>query len=402
MRVNSLSRLFEEGFLNYNIAHRVYGGFKFYERKEIKDLLAYLKIMVNPDDTEAFLRIINFPKRGIGDSTVEQLLRYSAVVGRTMYDIVLEIEKNEDLPVKTVKKLIGFSNVLQCLKNAYSTGASPAQLGKYVVKVLNLKEYYAGDEDENVNRRMNIKELLNGMEEFDKNNGGNLDEYLQSISLYSDTDEEADDCVTISTIHSAKGLEFKVVFVVGLEEGIFPSGGKFDDSELEEERRLMYVAVTRAMEVLYLTCTKQRFRFNKVESCMPSRFLKEAGFNVQGEQERSAPYGSKEKFGSYYGGYGGSTRYKGERAYSNNWGDKYNKEEIPIYSDYGGLSKPVLPKTPQKDASLYTVGKRIRHNKYGDGTIVGVNSKGDVCIEVQFDNFGKLTLMLNYAPIELI
>lgn len=400
MRVNSLSRPFEESLLAYNVPYRVYGGFKFYERKEIKDVLAYLKLMVNPSDTEALLRIINFPKRGIGDATVAQVMNYAAVSGRSMFDVILESEQNDDLPAKITKKLANLSETLKCFKNAYETGADVSRLGKYVVKVLNLKEYYGGDEDENLNRRMNIKELLAGMEEFDRNNGGTLEDYLQSVSLYSDSDEEETESgVTISTVHSAKGLEFKVVFIVGAEEGIFPSAAHSDEAdEIEEERRLMYVAVTRAMERLFVTYTVSRFRFNRITDSVPSRFLKEAGFDVSRRQnsryERSG--------GGYYESGGVSGRggyYRGERSYSNA-GDKYIKEEIPISSDSYTIKKQ--DNADKRDCSVYREGMRVIHKKFGRGIIMSISGEGDGrYAEVVFDGAGKLSLMLAYAPLEI-
>ena len=405
MRVNSLSRPFEESLMAYNVPYRVYGGFKFYERKEIKDVLAYLRLMVNPSDVEAMLRIVNFPKRGIGEATVSQLLNYSAVTGISLYDVVTGSGENEDLPLKTTKKLTNLAETLKCFENAHATGASVAQLGKYVVKVLNLKEYYGGDDDENVNRRMNIKELLSGMEEYDKNNGGTLEDYLQSISLYSDTDEDdGADSVTISTVHSAKGLEFKVVFIVGAEENIFPASQRADEGDqIEEERRLMYVAVTRAMEKLFITYTESRFRFNKVNYSAPSRFLSEAGFKLarpkeQSERRSSYGYGG---YGEYSGGYGRSGAYRGERNYSKTSDDRYNREEIPVYSSPAPEKK--ASGAAKKDFSAFKEGVRVAHKKFGKGTITAIKGNGEnAYAEVLFDNIGKLNLMLAYAPLEII
>lgn len=398
MRVNSLSRAFEEGLLAYNLPYRVYGGFKFYERKEIKDVLAYMKLMVNPSDTEALLRIVNFPKRGIGDATVAQLVNYSSVTGTSLYDAIIAIDSNEDLPSKLTKKLTNLSETLKCFANAYDTGAGVAQLGKYVVKVLNLKDYYGGDDEENVNRRMNVKELLAGMEDFDKNNGGTLEDYLQSISLYSDTDEDnGDNAITISTVHSAKGLEFKAVFIVGVEEGIFPSSSHASEpDEIEEERRLMYVAVTRAMERLYLTYTVSRFRFNKVTDSVPGRFLKEAGFDVSRNNNKTNA--DKSARNGYYGfEYGKSGSYRGERAYSKTSDDRYAKEEVPVYSSY---VKEI--KTEKKDFSKFKKGMNVVHKKFGKGVINDIKGSGDACYaEVTFAGIGKLALMLAYAPIEI-
>lgn len=400
MRINSLSRLFEESLLAYNIPYKVYGGFKFYERKEIKDLLSYLRIMVNPSDTEALLRVVNFPRRGIGDATVAQLINYCNVTGRNLYDVIVDIDKNEDLPAKLTKKMASFSEVLKCFENAYHTGASVSQLAKYIIKVLNLKEYYGGDDEENVNRRMNLKELLSGMEEFDKNNGGTPEDYLQTVSLYSDTDEEDDgSSLTISTVHSAKGLEFKVVFLVGLEEGIFPSAQRSEEDETEEERRLMYVAVTRARERLYMTYTMTRYRFNKIVDSIPSRFIKEAGFAVERPVKRFEGYERTDTSGRDYSR---NNTYRGERSYSKGTDGRYNREELPVYSSYEKKSAPAANKN-NKNLDEFTVGTRVTHGKFGNGVIVKVDNRlRDACVEVDFESCGKLTLMLAYAPLTVI
>lgn len=394
MRVNSLSRPFEEAFLAYNVPYRVYGGFKFYERKEIKDVLAYLKLMSNHADDEALLRIINFPKRGIGDATIAQLVNYARITGSTMYDIVLNSSENDDLPPKLVNKLTNLTETLKCFENAYKTGASVANLGKYIVKVLNLKEYYGKDDEDDVNRRMNIKELLTGMEEYDKNNGGSLEEYLQSISLYSDTDEESNGGITISTVHSAKGLEFKTVFIVGAEEGIFPSSAKDDPEDIEEERRLMYVAVTRAMEQLIITYTESRFRFNQITVNKPSRFLTEAGFNVVSP----ASYQRYNSYGGDYTGYGGGYR---RRAYEDS-ASEYDKMTVPAGESRASRQSGKLTER-KKDLSGFKPGKRVMHEKFGTGTIISISGEGDgTCALVQFDKAGKLNLMLIYAPLTVL
>ena len=398
MRVNSLSRPFEEAFLSYNVPYRVYGGFKFYERKEIKDVLAYLKLMVNPSDNEALLRIINFPRRGIGEATAAQLVNYAQVTGKSLFDAVTGSDKDDDLPPKLVKKLANLSETLKCFKNAYESlfaaqrvaGAGVAELGKYIVKVLNLKEYYGGDDEDDVNRRMNVKELLNGMEEFDRTNGGTPDEYLQSISLYSDTDEESGDGITVSTVHSAKGLEFKTVFIVGAEEGIFPSTMAIDEGGIEEERRLMYVAITRAMENLIITYTRSRFRFNQISANMPSRFLTEAGFNVSGA---GAAERKKAEYSRYYAD-GAAYDYRAGR-----YGGGYAQ------SDFYGRSEPASERgvpAAKKDFSRFKPGVRVCHAKFGEGEIVSLDGDGEgLCARVAFDKCGTLNLMLMYAPLEI-
>ncbi len=399
MRINALSRTFEERFMLYGVPHKIYGGFKFYERKEVKDILAYLKIIGNHNDNEAIARIINFPKRGIGDGTVRQLINYANVNATTLYDVIFTLDKNEDLPSSVVKKVLPFTNVLQCIDNAYKSGGTLFDLTCYIIKVAGFKEFYAENTEDNETRKNNIRELAHGIEQFEQANpSAGLDEYLQQISLYSDLDEmeEAGDCVSIATIHSAKGLEFKVVFVVGLEEGIFPDSRRAESKgEMEEERRLMYVAVTRAKERLYLTRAKSRFRFGERKDAMPSEFLRESGF--EDEKPKESAY-------SHYSGRYDS--YRGERSYSS-YGDSYNREEVPAYSSQSkSQTKPVTTKItapekkPQKDLSKLSPGCKVRHKKFGEGTVINLDASGEPFAEVEFDGIGRLKLLLAYAPLE--
>ncbi len=403
MRINALSRTFEERFMLYGVPHKIYGGFKFYERKEVKDILAYLKIIGNHNDNEAIARIINFPKRGIGDGTVQQLLNYANVNGTTLYDVIFGLDKNEDLPAGVIKKVLPFTNVLQCIDNAYNaykSGGTLFDLTCYIIRAGGFKEFYAENTEENEARKNNIRELAHGIEQFEQANpSAGLDEYLQQISLYSDLDEmdEAGDCVNIATIHSAKGLEFKVVFVVGLEDGVFPDSRKAESKgEMEEERRLMYVAVTRAKERLYLTRAKSRFRFGERKDAMPSEFLRECGF--EDEKPKESAY-------SHYSGRYDS--YRGERSYSS-YGDSYNREEVPVYSSQPKAKKTVTTKItapekkPQKDLSKFGAGCKVRHKKFGEGTVVSLDASGEPYVEVEFNGIGKLKLLLAYAPLEPI
>lgn len=399
MRINALSRTFEERFMQYGVPHKLYGGFKFYERKEVKDILAYLKIIGNHNDNEAIARVINFPKRGIGDGTVQQLMNYAEVNGKSLYDVIFTLDKNEDLPTGVIKKVLPFTNVLQCIDNAYKTGCSLFDLTCYIIRAGGFKEFYAENTEDNEARKNNIRELAHGIEQFEQANpAAGLDEYLQQISLYSDLDDmdDAGNCVSIATIHSAKGLEFKVVFVVGLEDGIFPDSRRAEDKgEKEEERRLMYVAITRAKERLYLTRAKSRFRFGERKDAMPSEFLREAGF--EDEKPKESAY-------SHYSGRYDS--YRGERSYSS-YGSSYNSEEVPVYTPQPKVNtKPVVTKItapekkPQKDLSKFAVGCRVKHKKFGVGTVVNLDTSGEPFAEVEFDGIGRLKLLLAYAPLE--
>lgn len=400
MRINALTRTFEEKFIQYGVAHKIFGGFKFFDRKEIKDVLAYLKLLNNHEDEESLLRIANFPKRGIGDATLAQTINYARVENLSLFDVIVNIEQNQDLPNSVIKKITPLATVLRCLINAVEQNLKPSMLTKYTCKVAGIKAVYEEDTEENAEHRMNIKELVHSMEEFEKDNpDANLSDYLQNVSLYSDTDEmdEESDYVTLATIHSAKGLEFKVVFLVGMDEGIFPSSRSVDENDkLEEERRLLYVAITRARERLYVTRAKTRFKFGSTEYCMPSRFLPEMGFDQQKKQEGKS---------SFYNSYG-KERY--ERSYSKtSYNSAYNTDEVPSYdSGYSTSPKLNIPqktvaKTGRKDVSKFVEGARVRHTKFGEGVITKVVKTGEVCVKVKFATC-EIMLMLNYAPLEII
>ncbi len=390
MRINALTRSFEERFVQHAIPYKIFGGFKFYDRKEIKDLLAYLKIAGNHNDTEAIARVINFPKRGIGEGALTQLFNYSAITNNSLYNVIYNIEQNPDFTNGFIKKILPFTNIIKCMQSAVESGGKLSDLACYIIKISGMKEEYAEDNLENKERKENIRELVHSIERFEKDYpGATLADYLQQIALYTDLDEmnEENDCINIATIHSAKGLEFNTVFVVGMEEGVFPDSRRDETADgMEEERRLMYVAVTRAKKKLYLTMARSRFKFGRRQYSEPSSFLKEGGL-IKEETRRSA-------YQEYSGRY---DSYRGERAYSST-GDNYNREEVPLYS-------PAPPKPVQKtvtgckDLSKFQVGKRVRHAKFGEGVVMKIEQKNDVFIEVKF-SMGTLTLLLQYAPLE--
>ncbi|MCL2234407.1 MAG: UvrD-helicase domain-containing protein [Firmicutes bacterium] len=367
VRLNSLTRPFEEKFIQYAIPHKIFGGFKFYERKEIKDVLAYLRCLVNPNDEDAVLRIINFPKRGIGDVSVRQLRNYSHIENKSLFNIICDIEENEDLPTSLIKKLSNLSQIFKCLIE--EKDLKPYHLTRYLVKLLDLKNVFT-DSIEDESRKKNIGELINSMKDFEKSNeNAGINEYLQNVSLYSDTEEmNGQDCVNIATIHSAKGLEFKAVFVVGFEDGIFPYEKRLiEKSELEEERRLMYVAMTRAKEHLFLTGSDSRFLYGVRKPSRPSRFLSELKILA-----------NKPKICEQY---------------------RPAQNTIPIRQT---AYKPIVAK--EIDVSQFNIGTRVRHAKFGEGTILSVSgTETNPYAEIEFNEPSmKLVLSLAHAPLEVI
>ncbi len=400
MRMNALTRSFEERFIQYGIPHKIFGGFKFYERKEIKDILAYLRIISNPLDNDAILRVINFPKRGIGDAAIGQLINYSAVSGKSLFDVIVGIESNEDLPPAIIKKVTPFCLVLKCLLKE-KDNLKISALMKYLVRMLNLKELYSQPTDENENRKQNIKELLGSAEQYEKMNPeSDLDDYLQSVSLYSDLDEMDVDagCVNIATVHSAKGLEFNTVFVVGLEDGTFPiSRGMESSFEMEEERRLMYVAITRAEKQLYLSYAQTRFMYGERKASLPSRFLSELGFETRAKRESMYSEYSSSR---WYGNYGDGRNGEAKRYYAR--GEEFGDSEKAMK-----FTRPAPPPAPKRndkvEKSGFVVGAKVRHKKFGEGVISKLTDEGDNSYaEIEFKGVGKLVLSIFYAPLEVI
>ncbi|MDE6398170.1 MAG: UvrD-helicase domain-containing protein [Clostridiales bacterium] len=379
MRLNALSRSFEEKLIQYGIPHKVFGGFKFFERKEIKDLLAYLKVLGNPADNEALVRIINFPKRGIGDGTVAQLRNYGALTGRSLSDIILHIGQNEDLPLSVVKKLGSFSELLQKL-NEKKNNAGLTDLVCYLVSALGLNVLYGGDSEEERNRMLHVEEFVASVKQFEESNeGADLSDYLQMISLYSDTDEMDDgNYVSLATVHSAKGLEFKVVYIVGMEESIFPIIRMDASEDEQEERRLFYVAITRARERLFVTYAGSRFLYGQRKQMMPSRFLKEAGIV-------SVP-----QYAPVRQSYGGETK-------------RYTAATVSSATTPIRQQPAASPVKQSGDFSGFTVGASVSHPKFGAGTIVAVSEeRGGTYAQVAFEKVGKITLALEYAPLKLL
>ncbi len=456
MRINALTRSYEQEFAKYGIPYKVFGGFKFFERKEIKDLLAYLRIVNNPFDSEAIIRVVNFPRRGIGDKTIKVLQEYADANELSVYDAFLDLD---ELPLNagTKAKLSAFADLMKDLI-LKSQELSVEELVKYLIETTKMKEVYSDNSDESLTKRANIDEFVNSIEEFARlNEGATLADYLNQVTLSSDTDEMDDsEYVALATIHSVKGLEFKDVFICGLEENIMPTSRAFDDKDsMEEERRLMYVAITRAKERLWLTRSKSRYLYGKREPTVRSEFLDEVSdlLNIR----RSAPaYRRYQGDGDYGGGYGSyeedrdgsrGSSYEGvrRRSYSsyesgNSYSSSYGASSYTRRSDdYGGrnsfgsgrsgsvygigrereASKPSskgfsrasvggssrsagAPKTVN-DASAFSVGVKVKHAKFGAGVVTATSgSAKNLIIDVKFDTVGVKKLSASLAPLTII
>lgn len=433
MRINALTRSYEQEFTKYGINYKVFGGFKFFERKEIKDVIAYLRLIANPFDSEAVARIINVPRRGIGEKTIQVLRDYADNEELSLYDAVLDADT---LPLNagTREKLRAFGAYIKDLV-LRSQELPVNKLTEYLVKTSGMREMYSDNSDESITKLANIEEFCNSVEEFVRMNGdASLSDYLQQITLYSDTDEMDDgDYVTIATIHAVKGLEFRCVFLCGLEESIMPTSRAADSpADLEEERRLMYVAITRAKERLWLTRSKSRFLYGRREPTMRSQFVdelkEELGISAMRAYPRySGDFGS-DGYGGYNSGYGAG--HSSGRSRSGYGGYGYGNSaprKVASYTEsdegfrtFGGEratparsagSAPVRfgnvgikqSAAADKDTSGLCEGVRVRHARFGEGVIVATRGAGNTrIVTVRFEKAGNKDLAAALAPLEIL
>lgn len=423
-RTNAQSRIFEEAMRKRSMPYRIYGGLSFYQRKEIKDVIAYFRLIVNPNDEEAFKRIINYPARGIGDTTVGKIIAAATGHNVSLWTVLCEpLAYGLNFNKGTVGKLQVFRELISAFitdaaeKNAYEIGADIIRQSGIINDVCQ------DNSPENLSRKENIEELVNGMSDFcaQRQEEGNpnvlLGDFLSEVSLLTDQDSDKDgddEKITLMTVHSAKGLEFKNVFVVGMEENLFPSGMVGDSPRaLEEERRLFYVAITRAEEHCFLSYAKTRFRYGKMEFGSPSRFLKDidirflrlpqdAGMFRRVEEEAAAfrrenargfapdredaPYGGKERV---------SVRPK----------QQIIAPTVPRNLKRVAPSANTASTSPSAGGSANCVqqGQLIEHERFGLGEVLKVEGEGDNAkATIRFKNAGDKQLLLRFARFKVL
>ncbi len=396
-RTNSQSRAMEESLRKLGIGYRIVGGMSFYQRKEIKDLLAYLRLTVNPNDEQALRRVINYPKRGIGDTSVGKLLIASDETGQTLWDIVLKVKGY--LGGSVAGKIDGFATMIRSFmifgqkNDAYDTAMHIAKTSGV------LRDLSSDKTIEGVARYENLNELLNGIKQFvddQEREEKDLGSFLQEIALLTNADEDEEDDrekVTMMTIHSAKGLEFKNVYVCGLEEDLFPSAMMLSSREdLEEERRLFYVAITRAEDQLTLSYATSRYRYGRLFNCSPSRFLEEIDssyLNVKKPKERSSIFLERKE----------KPAIGGEKITSKEGG--FRLKAKPIRKTFA-KKYTAPPDFKPDDPGLLEEGMRVEHSKFGFGVISKIdnapNSKKAI---VTFDEVGEKTLLLSFAKLKI-
>ena len=420
-RTNSQSRSFEEQLRKDNIPYRIYGGLSFYQRKEIKDVIAYFRLIANPYDEEAFKRIINYPARGIGDTTVGKIIQTAQAYGVSLWQVITEpVLFPMDVSKATMTKIQAFRGLIESWVSRLNT-EDVYTLGHDIIMTSGIsKDIYSGRNPEDISRQENLEEFLSGLQDFvesrreeDMGDQVFLPDFLQEVALLTDLDSDngdENDKVTLMTIHSAKGLEFPTVFVVGLEENIFPSPMCTNSMrELEEERRLLYVAITRAEKHCILTCAQNRFRYGRMEYDTPSRFIRDIDPELLDVHSEAG---------------GGTSIFGGSRSAS------WMQNPRPVATQFKADPKPraVAPRQPEKPVDpfgpnfkrVYNAvaprpmasdpsagdlreGSTIEHQRFGVGTVIKIEGTGEnTKATVQFRNVGTKQLLLKFAKFKII
>ena len=392
-RTNAQSRSIEEALRKKNIPYKIYGGLSFYQRKEIKDILAYCRLTINPNDEEAFKRVINYPSRGIGNTTLQKIIATSNNSNVGIWDLINNLDNFEHSINKgTSKKINEFASLIKSyisLLNKYDA----YYLAEHIAKSSGIfNDLYHDKSPEGVSRFENIQELLNGLKDFcESNDESLLSHYMRDVALLTNQDNEKKEDfnkVTLMTVHAAKGLEFPYVFVVGLEHNLFPSLLSSDSQEsLEEERRLFYVAITRAEKRLFLSHTTNRFRWGNYIFCEPSQFLSE--LDEKHIIKKEAETKKEKKISRNFN-------------FQNTKQKNTNKIKPPI--GFKKVNKKLnISKISNDDLSKLKNGAIVKHNKFGKGKVIEISGDNfDKKAKILFENFGEKQLLLRFAKIEIV
>jgi DNA helicase-2/ATP-dependent DNA helicase PcrA len=413
-RTNAQSRAMEDALRKRDIPYRIYGGLSFYQRKEIKDVLCYLRLVINPKDEEALIRVINYPARGIGDTTVEKLTIAANHYKRSIFEVMQNIDKIDlKLNSGTKAKLQDFVTMIQSFQ-VINQNQDAFYLADHVTKKTGLVQELKKDATpEGIARIENIEELLNGIKDFTEGQKevdgarGALSEFLEDVALATDLDKDTgdDDRVALMTIHLAKGLEFPYVFVVGMEEDLFPSAMSMSTrSELEEERRLFYVALTRAEKQAYLTYAQSRYRWGKLTDSEPSRFIDEIDgqyleyLSVEENNYRYKPMIDTDIFGDV-----DKSKLRLAKPISGTPPKKYGEEPTAMIRKL----KPVSGNAPSSASNLFdstlTIGNIVMHERFGKGEVMNLEGVGaDKKAEIRFEVGGIKKLLLRFAKLDVI
>ena len=407
-RTNAQSRSLENEFRKLNIPYRIYGGISFYQRKEIKDAIGYFRLAANDKDNEALLRVINLPARGIGETTMRKVSECSIAANVSMYQVICDPATYQlSVSAATAKKLTLFGELMERFKTYIDTCDAFTFADKIMHESGIMTAAAIDRTPEGIERLQNLEELLNGIKELVEQRTRDgisftpIYDFLNEVSLLTDQDQNLTDYserVTLMTVHAAKGLEFKYVFVVGLEENLFPSQYCRSNREIEEERRLLYVAITRAMEKCYLTYARQRFKNGAVNFSSPSRFLEDIDRQYLEKSEGGVPSQPPEsRFPSPYNFFN-ARQYQPSSSQSGSY-LQAPQQTTPSASLTRLTSSPSAAKVVSSDD--YPEGSRIRHRVFGEGMVMQVYIDNDnEKIDILFDGPGKKTLLLMYAKLE--
>ncbi|MCD8318423.1 MAG: UvrD-helicase domain-containing protein [Paraprevotella sp.] len=431
-RTNAQSRTFEEALRKRGMPYRIFGGLSFYQRKEIKDVIAYCRLTVNPNDEEAFKRIVNYPVRGIGQTTVDKIVSAASVQRVSLWEVCRHpLQYGLSVNKGIMSKIRGFTDQISGFIEERDRAGAVLMMQKIVQESGIMKEIFQDNTPENMSRQENVQELLNGVQEFvsQRMEEGRLDavslsDFLQEVSLLSDLDEDKGDDsrkVTLMTIHSAKGLEFPVVFIVGLEENLFPNAMVGNSPRaVEEERRLFYVALTRAERYCFLTFARSRFRYGKTEFCSQSRFLQDIDSRYMEMEQDGSPLGwTTRSFSDEDMPTQGEYIHKDSREpiYGETMTSRFRS--APRVSGLKPMDAPARLKplsdgehrsaseasepSNQEYGGTLKIGTRIEHERFGQGVVTGLEGSGENAkATVEFRNTGKKQLLLRFARFKVI
>jgi DNA helicase-2/ATP-dependent DNA helicase PcrA len=387
-RTNAQSRVIEESLRRGGIAAKIVGGVGFYDRREIRDILAYARLAINPADDVALRRIIGRPKRGIGDTALEKMMAWAQTHGKTLLEACARAVEDNILD-RGAQKPVEFAALLSAMSEA-AENYEPAPFFRFVIETSGYLDLLRQEGQEGQIRMENLDELVNAAEEWSRENEGGVHDFLDDAALLSSVDDMRtkkenrdvpEDAVTLMTLHNAKGLEFPVVFIVGTEEGLLPSRGALTEGPgaIEEERRLFYVGITRAMERLFLTAAENRMQFGKTNAAEDSRFLEEIG----GEFDTIDAYGQNVEY-----------RAKSWKTY---------RPTVPTTGAGGGYSSPVKNTSPLTADMAYRGGEKVSHPKFGAGQVLAVSGIGDRQeVTVHFPSAGTKKLLVKFANLSKV
>lgn len=414
-RTNAQSRILEESLRKRNIPYRIYGGLSFYQRKEIKDAIAYFRLSINPNDDEAVKRIINFPARGIGDTTQNKLIRCAIENKISIWSVINNITQyNPGINAGTTKKLLVFRDLIQSFIDLNNNGLNAEDIAKHIIHETQLLSMLLSDKTpESISKQENLHELLNGVKEFVSNkleegeeNNISISDFLAEVSLATDQDTQdgEGEKLTLMTVHAAKGLEFSNVFIVGVEEELFPSSMCITQNEIEEERRLLYVAITRAKSFCMISYASSRFRNGQTKTCSPSRFIRDIDpkyLNLCSGTSVGVPSSFVNPIENYRTSFHSENKaYTSPRNLRSLSNRSHNQTTF--------TNKPTTINRQVNSSDIHNVeslseGMIIEHQRFGTGKITTIDtSSTDARIIVEFANTGTKTLLLKFARFKII